>query len=298
MDRDLFGYGGTPPNPEWPNNARLALSFVLNVEEGAELSISLGDERNESHYEIIEEVKNTPDLAKDTHFEYGTRAGYWRIMNLLDEFRIKCTLSCCARALSLSPWLAKDAIARGHEIACHSYRWERHADMNEAHERSIIKKSIEEIQNAAGYRPVGWHTRSAPSINTRRLLVEEGGFLYDSDAYNDDLPFILDINGQNHIVIPYAFDTNDMRFQNNGGFTNANDFADYCINAIDWLWVEGEKTPKMMSIGLHLRIIGRPARILGLKTILKYVKSKGQIWVARRDQIASHWRDICDLDNF
>jgi peptidoglycan/xylan/chitin deacetylase (PgdA/CDA1 family) len=295
MDRDLFGYGGKPPHAEWPNGAKLALSFVLNVEEGAELSISLGDERNESHYEIVEEVTGIADLAKDTHFEYGTRAGYWRIMELFDQFGFQATLSCCARALNLSPWLAKDAIARGHEIACHSYRWERHAGMNKAHERSIIARSVKEIENAAGHRPVGWHTRSAPSLNTRQLLIEEGGFLYDSDAYNDDLPFILNVKGHKHVVLPYAFDTNDMRFQNGGGFTSAIDFANYCKNGIDWLWSEGNKTPKMMSIGLHLRIIGRPARMAGLETIFKHIESKGEIWVARRDAIASHWRAISGL---
>ncbi len=292
MKRDFFGYGASPPHPKWPNDARLAISFVLNVEEGAELSISLGDERNESQYEINEEVKGVPDLAKDSHFDYGTRAGYWRIIKLLDNFNITSTLSCCARALSFSPWLAKDALNRGHEISCHSYRWEQHAKMEKEQERKIIKKCVAEIEKITGQHPVGWHTRSAPSLNTRNLLIEEGGFIYDSDAYNDDLPITLKINNKKHIILPYAFDTNDMRFLNNGGFTRADDFADYCIDAIDWLWSEGKLVPKMLSIGLHLRIIGRPGRIEGLKKVLEHVTTMERVWVARRDEIAVHWQKI------
>lgn len=293
--RDLFGYGDRRPDPQWPNNARLAVSIVVNVEEGAELSVSLGDERNEAVYDIVEEVAGAPDPCKDTHFDYGTRSGYWRVMALLDHFEVKAYMNCCARALTLSPWLARDAVARGHEIGCHSYRWERHAGMDEAHEKAIIARCIDEIRQAAGVRPIGWHTRSAPSSNTRRLLVEEGGFLYDSDAYSDDLPFTVDVNGAQHVVLPYSFDTNDMRFQRNGGFVHADDFARYCIDAIDWLWEEGATSPKMMTIGLHLRIIGRPGRIAGLERVLAHIRERGDIWVARRDAIAHHWRDRVGL---
>ncbi|NQW08537.1 MAG: polysaccharide deacetylase family protein [Alphaproteobacteria bacterium] len=293
--RDLLGYGDRRPDPQWPDNARLAVSIVVNVEEGAELSVSLGDERNESVYDIVEEVTGAPDPCKDTHFDYGTRSGYWRVMELLDRFGVKAYMNCCARALTLSPWLARDAAARGHEIGCHSYRWERHAGMEEAHERAIIARCVAEIREAAGVRPVGWHTRSAPSPNTRRLLVEEGGFLYDSDAYNDDLPFVVDVAGRPHVVLPYSFDTNDMRFQRNGGFVHADDFARYCIDAIDWLWEEGATSPKMMTIGLHLRIIGRPGRIAGLERVLVHIRERGGIWVARRDAIAHHWRDLVGL---
>lgn len=297
-ERDLKGYGGTPPHPHWPGDARLAVSFVVNVEEGAELSISLGDERNESVYEIVEEVVGVPDPAKDTHFDYGTRAGYWRIMDLFDRHGAKAQMNCCARALTLSPWLATDMTARGHEIACHSYRWERHANMAEDHERALIARCVEEIRAATGTRPIGWHTRSAASPNTRRLLVEEGGFLYDSDHYGDDLPFVLAVGGKPHVVLPYAFDTNDMRFQRAGGFHFAKDFARYCCDAIDWLWEEGRTAPKMMTIGLHLRIIGRPGRIAGLAQILDHIARKGGIWIARRDEIARHWRRIEGLPDF
>ena len=290
MTRDFLGYGARPPHPEWPGGAKLAVSLVVNVEEGAELSVSLGDERNEATYDIVEEVVGAPDPAKDTHFEYGARAGYWRIMDELDRHGFKAYMNCCARALTLSPWMGRDAAARGHEIGCHSYRWERHAGMAEADERAVIARAIREIEAAAGVRPVGWHTRSAASPNTRRLLVEEGGFLYDSDAYNDDLPFVQNVGGVDHVVLPYSFDTNDMRFQRGGGFNFAGDFARYCIDAVDWLLAEGETAPKMMTIGLHLRIIGRPGRIAGLRQLLDYIAGKEGIWVARRDEIAKHWR--------
>jgi len=296
--RDLRGYGDRRPDPQWPAGSRLAVSFVVNVEEGAELSVSLGDERNESVYEIVEEVVGAPDPCKDTHFDYGTRAGYWRIMELFDRYGMPATMNCCARALALSPWLGPDAGGRGHEIACHSYRWERHAGMDEREERALIARAVATIRDAAGVRPVGWHTRSAPSANTRRLLVEEGGFLYDSDSYGDDLPYLVRVGDRPHVVLPYAFDTNDMRFQRQGGFVHADDFARYCIDAIDWLWAEGERRPSMLSIGLHLRIVGRPGRIAGLERVLAHISRRGGIWVARRDAIARHWRGLCGLPDW
>jgi allantoinase len=256
--RDFQGHGSRPPDPRWPGESRLAVSIVVNVEEGAELSLADGDERNEFVHEVVEEVVGVPDLCMESHFEYGMRAGYWRIAELLDRFGVKATFSASARALERSPWLARDIRARGHEIGAHSYRWERHAHLDERAEREVIRRAVTAIAAAAGARPVGWHTRSSPSPNTRRLLVEEGGFLYDSDAYNDDLPYVVDVVGRPHVVLPYAFDTNDMRFTRQGGFVQGDDFARYCLAAFDWLYKEGARTPKMMSLGLHLRII-RPA---------------------------------------
>jgi allantoinase len=200
--RDFQGYGSRPPDPRWPGESRLAVSIVVNVEEGAELSIADGDERNEFVHEVVEEVVGVPDLCMESHFEYGVRAGYWRIAELLDRFGIKATFSASARALERSPWLARDIRARGHEISAHSYRWERHAHLDERAEREVIRRAVTAIAAAAGTRPVGWHTRSSPSPNTRRLLVEEGGFLYDSDAYNDDLPYVVDVVGRPHVVLP------------------------------------------------------------------------------------------------
>jgi peptidoglycan/xylan/chitin deacetylase (PgdA/CDA1 family) len=288
--RDFFGYGSQPPRADWPGDARVAVSLVLNVEEGAELSIADGDERNEKVYEVVDEVEGIPDPCLESHFGYGTRAGYWRIMRVLERFGVPVTVNACARALERSPWLAEDALARNHEISCHGYRWERLAGMREEDERRLIARSVAVIQQASGVRPIGWHTRSAASINTRRLLVEEGGFLYDSDAYDDDLPYIVAVDGRDHVVLPYAFDTNDMRFQGGGLFVHADDFARYCNDAYDALWREGQERPTMMSVGLHLRLIGRPGRIAGLERFLEHVHNTGGAWFARRMDIAHHWR--------
>jgi allantoinase len=296
--RDFQGHGSRPPDPRWPGESRLAVSIVVNVEEGAELSLADGDERNEFVHEVVEEVVGVPDLCMESHFEYGMRAGYWRIAELLDRFGVKATFSASARALERSPWLARDIRARGHEIGAHSYRWERHAHLDERAEREVIRRAVTAIAAAAGARPVGWHTRSSPSPNTRRLLVEEGGFLYDSDAYNDDLPYVVDVVGRPHVVLPYAFDTNDMRFTRAGGFVQGDDFARYCLAAFDWLYKEGARTPKMMSLGLHLRIIGRPGRIGGLETVLEQFCARDGVWFARREEIAHHWRARLGLEPF
>ena len=288
--RDFRGDGGEPPDPKWPGGARLALSFVVNVEEGAELSVTTGDARNESVYEIREEVVGARDPCMESHFEYGTRVGYWRIVELLDRFGITATFSACGRAVESSPWLGADAVGRGHEVAAHGYRWESHAGMAENYEREVIRRTVAAIRASTGHRPAGWHTRSAASVNTRRLLVEEGGFLYDSDSYNDDLPYVVTVAGGPHVVLPYSFDTNDMRFAPNGGFIHGEDFARYCIDAFDWFLREGERTPRMMSVGLHLRVIGKPGRIAGLEKLLQHVCGKNGVWIARRQDIARHWR--------
>lgn len=291
--RDLRGYGEHPPHAAWPNGARVAVSLVLNVEEGSERSVSRGDERNETVYDMVEDIVGTPNLTMESHFDYGTRAGYWRIVRVLEQFGAKCTLNACAEALQLSPWLAKDAVDRGYEISCHGYRWETHVHMTEAEERERIGRAVETIRRACGVRPVGWHTRCPHTPNTRRLLVEEGGFHYDSDAYDDDLPRIEAISGRFHVVLPYSLDTNDMRFQRpEAGFVRAKDFADYVNDAFDWLWKEGEDAPKMMTVGLHLRTIGRPGRIAGLDRVLRHMKEAGKVWFARRDEIARHWLKV------
>lgn len=291
--RDFLGYGNDPPKVPWPGGARLAVSFVLNVEEGAELSLSAGDERNEAVHEVTNEVKGAPDLCMESHFEYGTRAGYWRIMRVIDDAGVQITLNACARSLEGVPWLARDAISRGHEICSHGYRWESHVGMSEAHERDLITRCYDSIKRVAGVAPVGWHTRSSPSVNTRRLLAEHGGFLYDSDAYNDDLPYYVKVAGRSRLVLPYCFDTNDMRFFQSFAFVRAADFAEYVNDAFNRLWREAADVPRMMSVGLHLRIIGRAGRIAGLEAILKHMKSHAGVWFARRDLIARHWLDKC-----
>lgn len=287
---DYRGYGDTPPQVRWPDGARLAVSVVVNVEEGAELSLSRGDERNEHIYEAVEKVEGVPDLCMESHYAYGTRAGWPRIRALLRRYGVRATLNSCGLAIATSPWLAREAVADGHEISAHGWRWERQVHMGEAEERAVIAKAVSAIGDAAGTLPVGWHTRSATSANTRRLLVEHGGFLYDSNAYDDDLPYVVTVLGRPHVVLPYAFDSNDMRFHNNGGFVFAEDFSRYCCAAFDRLYEEAAEAPRMMSVGLHLRIIGRPARIAGLETFLAYAAAKPGVWFARRDEIAHAWR--------
>ena len=285
--RDLLGHAGKPPLVRWPNGAHVAVSFVVNFEEGAEFAMSEGDPFNESVYEVDHRVDG-PDPCIESHFEYGSRAGWWRVMDLFDAFNVKVTVSACGRAVERSPALAQDAIKRGHEVAAHGWRWESHADMAEMDERKAIRRTVMAIEQATGIRPIGWHTRSAASANTRRLLVEEGGFLYDSDAYNDDVPYFVTVDGARHLVLPYAFDTNDMHYQHTQRFRGA-DFADYVIAAFDWLSREGADAPKMMSVGLHLRMIGRPGRIGALEAILDHVTKSGAAWIASRADIARFW---------
>lgn len=290
--RDLIGYGATPPHPHWPGNARVAVSFVLNFEEGAEFSIAEGDDRNEAVYEVIDRLDGLSDPCIRSHFDYGTRAGWWRILDTFERFGAQATVSACGLAVQRSPMLALDAVRRGHEVSAHGWRWESHARMDIDAERDAIRRTVQAIIEATGTRPVGWHTRSAPSPNTRRLLLEEGGFIYDSDDYSDDLPRCIDAGGRRHVVLPYAFDTNDMQFQHTHRFVRADDFAGYVIDAFEWLWREGQTQPKMMSIGLHLRMLGRPARMWALERILQHLRSRPQVWIARRDDIARHWLSV------
>jgi peptidoglycan/xylan/chitin deacetylase (PgdA/CDA1 family) len=287
--RDFFGYGGHPPHPQWPDRARIAVSLVLNVEEGSEHSIRAGDDHNEAVYDMVNAVRDVADASMESHFEYGTRAGYWRVVHLLERYGVTCTVNACARALELSPWLAKDCVARGFEIACHGYRWQPHGAMSEDVEREQIRRAVATIRSVSGIRPRGWHTRNPASVNTRRLLVEEGGFLYDSDAANDDLPWLTKVGNRQHVVLPYSLDTNDMRLQRPEGMALGSHLAEYVNEAFDWLWEEGATAPKMMTIGLHLRIIGRPGRIRALQSILEHITSRPAVWITQRQLIAEHW---------
>jgi len=289
FDRDLTGYGATPPDPQWPDHARVAVSFVVNFEEGAELSVSDGDERNEGVHEAKGVVAGVPDFCQDTHFGFGTRVAYWRVMDTLAASGVSATLSACGRAVERSPALVRDAIARGHEVSCHGWRWEQHFNMDAATEAAAIARTYDVITRTTGIKPLGWHTRSTPSVNTRRLLQEHGGFLYDSDAYDDELPYFAPGTDNRHVVIPYAFDTNDMHFHQSERFIRGADFAGYVIDAYDRLWREGAHQPKLLSVGLHLRMIGRAGRIDGLETVLRHMRQRGDTWFARRDAIARHW---------
>ncbi len=295
QERDFFGYGNNPLPVRWPGDAPVAVSFVVNVEEGAERSLADGDERNESVYEAREEIVGSPEPCMASHFQYGPRAGYWRIAEIFDEHDVPATFSCCGRAAERLPWLIKDAVGRGHEMSCHGWRWEIHAGMTEDVEREAIQRTHAAIAEAGGVAPVGWHTRSASTPNTRRLLLEHGGFLYDSDAYDDDCPYLVRYGEHDHVILPYAFDTNDMRFQPGGGFIQGEDFTRYCLAAYDRLLREGAKRPRMLNIGLHLRIIGRPARISALEDLIEAIKQRGGHWFAPRRTIAEHWRAAVGL---
>lgn len=287
LARDLRGYANQPPAIAWPQQARVAVSFVLNFEEGAEFSVADGDARNESVYEVID-PRTGWDPCIDSHFEYGTRAAWWRIADTFARWDAPMTVSACGRAVERSPWLAQDAVARGHELSAHGWRWESHAGMAPEREAADMDACIRAFEAACGQRPLGWHTRSACTPATRALLAERG-FLYDSDAYNDDLPYFVPVGGRRHLVLPYAFDTNDMQFQHTQRFATAGQFAEYCCDAFDWLWKEGARAPRMLSIGLHLRMIGRPARMKALEQILAHLRERGGAWIATRAQIARHW---------
>lgn len=291
-DRNLRGdWGQVSSNSPWPENASLAVSVVVNVEEGAELSIRDGDERNEAMYEIKEEVENLPDPCMESHFGYGPRRGYERIMAALSQYNVPATFSTCGRSAQRLPWLLADAVSKGHEVSAHGWRWEQHAGMSSEDEERIIAKTYRAIKSASGgVAPVGWHTRSASSINTRELLVKHGGFAYDSDAYDDDMPRIHRVADRDHVIVPYAFDTNDMRFSPGGGFIHADDFSRYVIDAFDQLLREGSSSIRMLSIGLHLRIIGKPGRIQGLYKVLEHISNSDGVWFARRSDIAAQWR--------
>jgi len=296
--RDFLGYGTDVPKAPWPGKAKLAVSFVVNVEEGAERSIGDGDPRNESVYESAEEVVGRVDPCMESHFGYGPRAGYRRIAEVLDRYGVCATFSTCGRAALRSPWLVKDVVARGHEVSCHGWLWQTHAALEEAAERDVIAQTYQQLKDTTGIAPVGWHTRSASSAHTRRLLLEHGGFLYDSDAYDDDIPRIEQHGNHCHVVLPYAFDTNDMRFQPGGSFVFAEDFTRYCSAAFDRLWQEGHDEARMLTIGIHLRIVGRPARIGGLEALLEHMCKKNDVWFASRQQIATCWREAMGLPEF
>jgi peptidoglycan/xylan/chitin deacetylase (PgdA/CDA1 family) len=286
--RDLLGYAGSPPDPRWPGGARVAVSFVVNFEEGAEYSVADGDSENEAVYEIEQRLVGRPDPTIDSHFEYGSRAGWWRIMDVLERHGAKATVSASGRAVERLPLLAQDAVRRGHEVSAHGWRWESHHALDEATERERIAMTVAAIRQAVGVRPVGWHTRSPASYRTRRLLVEEGGFLYDSDAYNDELPYWVHVGEKPHLVVPYTLSTNDVKF-GRGVFGPGEDFFAYLRDAFDLLYEEGAERPRMMSIGLHMRLAGHPGRASALIRVIEYIQAKDHVWICRREDIARHW---------
>ncbi len=291
--RDLIGYGHTPPHPRWPGDARIAIQFVLNVEEGAESTTLNGDEESEAY---LHELYGRParqrerDLSVEGQYEYGSRAGTWRILRLFRQRGLPLTAFVVGRALELTPELGDGLAADGHELAGHGYRWLDYSRLPEAVERDHIQRTITLIEKACGSRPVGWYTGRA-SVNTRRLIREEGGFLYDSDAYNDDLPYWLS-GPPAHLVIPYTLVNNDFRYLLPTGFSTGLDFYTALKESFDFLWAEGGEAPKLMSIGLHGRISGHPARAMALMRFLDYIDQYEKVWVCRRDEVARHWMEL------
>ena len=290
--RDLIGYGEHPPDPQWPGGARLAVQIVMNYEEGSEYSIPDGDETSEMYLTEVPGATVGPhkrDLIVESIYEYGSRAGFWRLMRIFKERDIQVTVFGAALALERNPEAARAIREAGYEVCSHGWRWVGFQNMSEAQERAEMKRAVESIERTIGRRPYGWYCRYAPSENTRRLVVEEGGFLYDSDAYNDDLPYWVRVAGKKHLVIPYTLDVNDMKFSVAPGFTAPSGYFEYMKDSFDVLYREGKKQPKMMSVGLHTRLAGRPGRAAALERFLDYVLEHKHVWVCRRIDIAKHW---------
>jgi allantoinase len=290
--RDMIGYGAMPPDPKWPNGARLALQIVMNYEEGSEYSIPDGDGFSEMYLTEVPGATlgpNKRDLIVESVYEYGSRAGFWRLMRMFAERDIKVTVFGAALALERNPEAARAIRDAGHEVCSHGNRWVGFQDMSEEEEREQMRIAVASISRTIGERPYGWYCRYAPSENTRRLVVEEGGFLYDSDAYNDDLPYWVKESGKNHLVIPYTLDVNDMKFSVAPGFTSPSGYFEYMRDAFDVLYREGSTQPKMMSVGLHTRLAGRPGRSAALERFLDHVLAHEDVWICRRVDIARHW---------
>jgi putative urate catabolism protein len=290
--RDFVGYGAQPPDPRWPGGARLALQIVMNYEEGSEYAIGEGDPVSETYLTEVPGATVGPgkrDLIVESIYEYGSRAGFWRLMRMFGERTIPITVFGAALALERNPEAARAIAAAGYEVCSHGWRWIGFQDMSEAEERAQMRRAVASLERTIGERPYGWYCRYAPSINTRRLVVEEGGFLYDSDAYNDDLPYWVRVEGKPHLVIPYTLDANDMKFSVPPGFTSGDGFFAYLKDAFDVLYREGKTAPKMMSVGLHTRLVGRPGRAAALERVLDYVLLHEDVWICRRVDIARHW---------
>ena len=288
-NRDFIGYGENPPNIVWPNKAKIAISVVVNYEEGSEYSLLDGDTHHETNNEVPSPVPlNQRDLFNESFFEYGSRVGVWRLLNLFERYGVKTTFYCCAVALERNPEVARAIVERGHEVCGHGYRWQEYHSMDRDSELDSIRRTVESLERTTGVRPVGWFTRYGPSLNTRELVAGEEGFIYDSCSMNDDLPYFVRVNEAPWLVIPYSFETNDARFWR-GGLVSVNDFFEYLKDTFDCLYEEGQSSPKMMSVGLHCRITGRPARSRAVQRFLEYASGFPDVWFARRDEIASHW---------
>ena len=290
--RDLIGYGSTPPDANWPGSAQLALQFVINYEEGGENSIIHGDTGSEAFLSEIIGAESWPGQrhpSMESIYEYGSRVGVWRLLKLFKQKQLPLTVFAVGMALERNPAVADMALEHGHEICSHGYRWIDYRHVSESVEREHIQKTVEIITRLTGERPLGWYT-GRTSENTRRLVVEEGGFLYDADSYDDDLPYWTRVGDRSHLVVPYTLDNNDMRFATPQGFNSGEQFFAYLRDAFDTLYAEGATLPRMMSVGLHCRLVGRPGRIRALERFIDYVRSFDRVWICRRIDIARHWQ--------
>lgn len=290
--RDLIGYGRTPPHADWPGGARIAVQFVLNYEEGAENCVLHGDRASET---FLSEIINAQafemrHLSMESIYEYGSRVGAWRLLREFERRQMPLTVFGVSMALERHPELVAAMVEARHEIACHGWRWISYQNVDEATERAHMKHAVEVIRRMTGSAPVGWYTgRDSP--NTRRLVVEHGGFLYDADSYADELPYWQLVAGHQHLVVPYTLDANDMRFGSAQGFNAGDQFFNYLRDSFDVLYAEGEDRPRMLSIGLHCRLVGRPGRFRALQRFLDHVEAHDGVWVCRRADIARHWHD-------
>ncbi|NSL53828.1 allantoinase PuuE [Uliginosibacterium aquaticum] len=293
--RDLIGYGRNPPHANWPGNAKIAVQFVLNYEEGGENSVLHGDAGSEQFLSEMFAPPAFPDrhMSMESIYEYGSRVGVWRILREFERRKLPLTVFGVAMALERHPELTAAFRELGHEIACHGWRWISYQSLDEATEREHMRIGMDIITRLTGERPLGWYTgRDSP--NTHRLVADHGGFLYDSDYYGDDLPFWLPVqktdgNTVQQLIVPYTLDVNDMRFALPQGYSQAEDFFTYLRDTFDVLYAEGEDSPKMMSIGMHCRLLGRPGRMRALIDFLDHLEAHDRVWVTRRVDIARHW---------
>lgn len=294
--RDLVGYGRHPPFADWPGRAKIAVQFVLNYEEGGENNVLHGDAGSEQFLSEIVGAASYParHMSMESIYEYGSRVGVWRILREFERRGLPLTVFGVAMALQRNPEATAAFVELGHEIASHGWRWIHYQDMDPALERAHLERAVQLHARLTGSAPLGWYTgRDSP--NTRRLVVEHGGFAYDADYYGDDLPFWTQVETSSgerkpHLVVPYTLDANDMRFATPQGFNTATHLFEYLRDSFDALYAEGEEAPKMLSIGMHCRLLGRPGRIVGLQRFLDHIARHDRVWVCRRIDIANHWR--------
>ena len=300
--RDLVGYGRTPPHPQWPGQARIAVQFVLNYEEGGENAVLHGDAGSEQFLSEMFNPASYPErhMSMEGIYEYGARAGVWRILREFEKRGLPLTVFGVSTALQRHPELTQAFVALGHEIACHGLKWIHYQHIPEEVERAHMQEAMAIIERLTGERALGWYTgRDSP--NTRRLVAEYGGFEYDSDYYGDDLPFWLQVKKSDggtapHLVVPYTLDCNDMRFALPQGFSHGDEFFEYLRDAFDVHYAEGDESPAMMSIGMHCRLLGRPGRMRALQRFLDHIEKHERVWVTRRIDIARHWKATHPFD--